>query len=561
MKLVECVPNFSEGRDSKIINSITSEIEQTEGATLLDVDPGQATNRTVVTFIGTPEGVEEAAFKAIKRAAELIDMQKHQGAHARMGATDVCPFVPVSGITIEECIQIARELAQRVATELGIPIYLYEDAATQPERQNLATIRQGEYEGLPEKLKDPAWQPDFGEPVFNARSGATVIGVREFLIAYNINLNTKITKIARSIGNTIREKGKFKRGPDKKLVRDEDGKKIRVPGLFQHCKATGWFIEEYGQAQVTMNLTNYKVTPPHLVLETVRDLAQDEGVVVTGSELVGLIPESAMLEAGRYYLQKQGASAGVPVEELIKVAVQSMSLDQLSPFDPQQKIIENRVRIDKLVAMPVRAFTDETSTDSPAPGGGSVSALGAALSAALSAMVANLTFSKKGFKDLQPVMEETAQAAQSLKDEFLQAIDLDTDAFNKVMAAFRLPRKSDEEKAIREKAVQAATCEATLVPFHVLEKIPKLLDLAELVIEQGNPNSLSDAGVANTFARSAAVGVYYNVMINLASISDEEFVQTLAQQAETLKKQIIEKANTLEEKVSQRLIDDLAAAE
>lgn len=557
MKLIECVPNFSEGRDLAIIDAITQEIKNTTGAKLLDVDPGAATNRTVVTLIGTPEAVKEAAFLAIKKASELIDMSKHSGAHARMGATDVCPFVPVSGVSVEECIQIAKELGEKVAAELDIPVYLYEMAATKPERQNLATVRQGEYEGLAEKLKDPNWKPDFGEPIFNEKSGATVIGVREFLIAYNINLNTKNAKIAKNIGNTIREKGKFKRDEKGKLVRDENGKKVRQPGLFKFCKSTGWYIEEYEMAQVTMNLTNYKITPPHIVLETVRELAAKAGTIVIGSELVGLIPKAAMINAGKYYLQKQGASAGVPEKELIKAAVRSMGLEQVAPFDPNSKIIENQFLSDNLAAMTLREFSDETSSDSPAPGGGSVSALGASLSAALTAMVANLTFTKKGFKELQPKMEEISLLSQSLKDEFLLAIDKDTEAFNNVMSAMRLPKKKDEDKIKRQKEIQLATREATLIPFSVLEKIMPILELAEQLIDEGNQNSLSDAGVAVSFARAAAIGTYFNVMINLPGITDKEFLSNLKDKAKELKNKIIEKSEFLETKVNEKLLEQL----
>ncbi|MBN2384354.1 glutamate formimidoyltransferase [bacterium] len=557
MKLVECVPNFSEGRDRSIIDAITAEIERTEGVKLLDVDPGKATNRTVVTFIGSPESAKRAAFRAIKRASELIDMSKHQGAHARMGATDVCPFIPVSELTMADCVQLARELGEEVARELSIPVYLYEEAATRPERRNLATIRSGEYEGLASKLEDPDWRPDFGEPVFNARSGATVIGAREFLIAYNINLNTRRALLARKIANTIREKGRPVRDEQGNFVYDAEGEKVMEPGIFEYCKATGWYIDEYQCAQVTMNLTNYHVTPVHIVLERVRELAIEYGVVVTGSELVGLIPKQAMLDAGIYYLQKQEACAGVTEEELIRVAIRSMGLDQLTPFDPRLKIIEYCFQQDVLVARTIREFTNETSSDSPAPGGGSVAALAGALSAALSAMVANLTFPKKKFKEVQPLMDEVALEAQKIKNFCLTAIDHDTAAFNKLMSAFALPKNTEEENTLRERSFQEATREAIRVPLSVLEQVPVLLELAEKVVRHGNPNSLSDAGVATLMARASALGTYYNVLINLAGISDPDYSRDMAEKAEQLKDSVEHKAHEIEQIVSGRLKEQL----
>ena len=435
MKLVECVPNFSNGRDLEKIKAITKEIESTSNVSLLDVDPGESTNRTVVTFIGTPEGVKEAAFKAIKKAADVIDMTQHSGAHSRMGATDVCPFVPVSGVSMEECVQIAQEVAERVADELGIPIYLYEEAARTPERKNLATIRAGEYEGLAEKLKDPVWSPDYGQPKFNPKSGATVIGAREFLIAYNINLNTSDRSLAHHIALNIREKGRAKRDAEGSIIRDQDGKAVIAPGKFKEVKAVGWYIEDYGIAQISINFTNYKISPPHLVFDEVIKEAEQIGLRVTGSELVGLIPKEALLMAGKHYLIKQNKSPGVPEEELIKTAVLSLGLNDVSPFDPQKKIIENQFKDieNSLLDLNLRQFANELSVDSPAPGGGSVAALCGALSASLSSMVANLTVGKKEYENVQMKVKDLAEQAQGFKDTMLRDIDLDTVAFNRVM--------------------------------------------------------------------------------------------------------------------------------
>jgi len=547
-KIVECVPNFSEGRDMNIINAIAKEIEEVEGVKLLDVDPGAATNRTVITFAGTPEGVKEAAFKAIKKAAELIDMRKHKGEHPRIGAADVVPFIPVSGVTMEECVQIAHEVAKRVAEELKIPVYLYEEAATKPERRDLANIRKGEYEGLAEKLKDPEWKPDYGEPVFNPKSGATVIGAREFLIAYNVNLNTRDKKLAHKIAKVIREKG-YK-------VKDEAGNKIQVPGKLKKVKAIGWYIEEYGIAQVSINLTNYKITPLWKVFETCEEEAQKIGLRVTGSEIVGLVPKQALLDVGRHYLKKQGKNPGVPEEELIHIAIKSLGLDDITPFDPQTKIIEYKLeepgerRLEKMV---LRDFVNELSTDSPAPGGGSVSALSGALSAALSSMVANLTHGKKGYEEHNELMEEIAVKAQELKDKYLQSIDEDTRAFNLVNGSFRLPKKTEEDKKIREKKIEEATKEATRVPLKVLEITQELLDLAEVVADKGNVNSVSDAGVAAIQARACAEGAYLNVIINLKGLSDQQFVGEVKNRAETLLREIQQKATDIYEKVKEKI--------
>jgi glutamate formiminotransferase/formiminotetrahydrofolate cyclodeaminase len=555
MKLVECVPNFSEGRDLEKIKAITKEIEASPLVTLLDVDPGESTNRTVVTFIGTPEGVKEAAFRAIKKAAEVLDMSKHKGAHSRIGATDVCPFVPVSGVTMEDCVQIAHQVGKRVASELDIPVYLYEEAAQKPERKNLANIRVGEYEGLPEKLKNPKWAPDYGKSVFNPRAGATVIGAREFLIAYNINLNTRDRSLAHHIALNLRERGRAKRDKNGKIIRDENGKASKVPGKFKDVKAVGWYIEDYGIAQISINFTNYKVSPPHLVFdETVKE-AETIGLRVTGSELVGLIPKEAMLMAGRYYLDKQGKSPGVPDEELIDIAVKSLGLEDVSPFDPQKKIIEYQFKEveDSLIDKNLREFANELSMDSPAPGGGSTAALCGALSSSLSSMVSNLTFGKKDYEDVQDKVKTWAMAAQELKDEFLRAVDLDTLAFNKVLDAFRMKKKTEEQKKERESAIQEATKEATLVPFSVLEMSLKALELAKNVALYGNKNSLSDAGVAGLTAQTAAEGAYYNVIINLPDIEDKQFKARMKRRATALKNKSVRMGDEIREIVRREL--------
>lgn len=532
-KLVECVPNFSEGRDRAIVDSITSEIEEVEGATLLDVDPGAATNRTVVTFVGSPDAAVEAAFRAIKRASELIDMSKHQGAHARMGATDVCPFVPVAEMTMDDCVELARRLGKRVGDELGIPVYLYEEAATKPERRNLAEVRAGEYEGLADKLANPEWKPDYGPAEYNARSGATVIGAREFLIAYNFNLNTREKKLAHKIALRIREKGRAKRDENGKMVRDENGTIVRTPGTLKSVRAVGWYIDEYGCAQISMNLTNYKVTPVHEAFDEVCRQSNEFGLRVTGSELVGLIPREAILEVGKHYLRKQGKTIGVPERELIHVAVMSLGLSDITPFNPDEKIIEYMIKPKELqlVDRTVSDFADEVSTDSPAPGGGSVAALAGALGAGLISMVGALTTEKKGFEDRFEEMEALGFESQVLKDQLLTALDEDTRAFNKVMEAGRARAKTPEAKAEKAARVDAATKEATLVPLGVLEGAAGVLSLAQEMAEKGNPNSLSDAGVGGLMAAAAAEGAYLNVLINLPGISDEEWVETIRSRA------------------------------
>jgi len=529
MKLIECVPNFSEGRDRGVIDAIAAEISATPGALLLDLDPGAATNRTVVTFVGGPEAVEEAAFRAIRKAAALIDMSRHRGEHPRMGATDVCPFVPVSGATMEDCVAIARRLGKRVGEELGIPVYLYEAAATRAERRSLADIRKGEYEALPEKLKDPAWAPDFGPARLHREAGATVIGAREFLIAYNVNLNTRDKKLANAVAQTIREAGKTKRAAD--------GTTTTVPGRFKECRAVGWYIEEFGRAQVSINLTNYNVTPLHDVFDACCEEAVKLGLRVTGSELVGLIPRAALLAAGDHYLAKQGKTTGIPEKERVHTAVLSLGLAELGPFEPTRKVVEYRYAGPPawLVSMTLRDFADELSSSSPAPGGGSVAALSGALSASLVAMVAALTWSKSGLEAVRPAMKALGADAQSLKDWFLDAVDRDTDAFNAVLAAMRMPKKSPEEIARRSGAIECANQGAAKVPLDVLEATIRALELTLRVVKDGNKNSVSDAGVAGATALAAAEGAALNVRINAPALTDRSVAaEFLARQAGAL---------------------------
>jgi len=538
-EIIECIPNFSEGCDLKIIQAITDAIQSISSIKLLDVDPGADTNRTVVTFIGSKSGVLEAAFAGIAKAAEVIDMRKHHGAHARLGATDVCPFVPISGVTEEECIELTKKLAKRVADELNIPVYLYEKSAQKPERTNLAAIREGEYEGLTEKLKNPEWKPDFGKPEFNVKSGATVIGVRDFLIAYNVNLNTRDAKLANDIALTIREKGRAKRDANGKIVKDANGETIYIPGIFKSVKAVGWYLEQYRLAQVSINLTNYAIAPPHEVFDEICRLAAEKGLRVTGSELVGLIPKEAMLIAGKYYLRKQNKSDGVTETELIRVAVQSMGMNEITPFDPQKKIIEFQVReFEKaLVDLSVRDFIDELSMDSPAPGGGSVSALCGALASGLISMVANLTYGKKGYERFNYRMNEIAGQTQELKDELLRLIDLDTAAFNRVMACYRMPKKSDDEKYARSIAIEEAMKQATLVPLEVMKTTQKTIHLMDFVVKHGNVNSISDAGVGALCAETAVKGAAMNVRINLISVTDEAFRSTIKSEVDDIEKE------------------------
>ena len=534
-QLVECVPNFSEGRDRKIIEAIADAVRAVADVKLLDVDPGADTNRTVYTFVGSPQGVAEAAFQAAKKAYELIDMTKHRGAHPRMGAMDVCPFVPVSGVTMEDCVAIAKEVGRRLGEELEVPVYLYEFAATSPERQSLAEIRAGEYEALEAKLSDPKWKPDFGPAKLKPRWGASVVGAREFLIAYNVNLNTRDKKLANEIALNIREGGRAKKDEKGNILKDEQGRTIKIPGKHKAVRAIGWYIDAYRQAQVSINLINYKITPLHLVFDSVCEEAEKMGLRVTGSELVGLIPLQPMLDAGRHYLRKQGKSPGVPQSELVETAIRSLGLDQLGPFDPQKKIIEyNFEKPRPLISLSTRGFVDEVSTESPAPGGGSVSALAGALSAALTAMVANLTVGKKEYQGVWQELSELSERAQEIKDRLLRAVDDDTEAFNDLMAAMRLPKATSEQKQEREAAIQQGYRKAAAVPLETAGACLEALKLSLAVAEKGNANSASDAGVAALMARAGVEGAALNVLINLPSIKDRALQDDFREKAETL---------------------------
>ncbi len=527
-KLIECVPNFSEGRDEKIIQQIADAVKSTDGVSLLDVDPGATTNRTVVTFVGNPEAAVEAAFRGIKKAAELIDMRKHKGAHPRMGATDVCPFIPVSNVSWEEAIKCAQKLGKRVGEELGIPVYLYEKAAKDKSRSNLAVIRAGEYEGFSEKIKQPEWKPDFGPAKFNEKAGATVIGAREFLVAYNVNLNTKSARRANSVAFDVREQGRFKTEdgtPSGKKVLDANGEPVREPGMLKHVKAIGWFVKEYGIAQVSMNLTNIDETPLHAAFDACVEAAIKRGLRVTGSEIVGMVPKKCLTDAGRYFLRKQKWSEGASDEELIDIAVRSMGLSELKPFDPKEKVIELKIQSDSksLVKMNLREFCNETLSDSPAPGGGSVAALMGALGASLGGMVANLSAGKRGWDDKLEYFSAWAVKAQKLKDELLFLVDEDTNAFNKVMDAFGLPKGSDDEKKARAAAIESATKYAAEIPLKIMETASKSYDLLAEMAEKGNPASVSDVGVGALATRACVEGAALNVRINLGQLKDEKF--------------------------------------
>ncbi|MEI6123161.1 MAG: glutamate formimidoyltransferase [Bacteroidota bacterium] len=535
-QLIECVPNFSEGNDMGIIKLITDQIETVEGVKLLDVDPGKATNRTVVTIVGTPDAIVEAAFRGIKKAAEVIDMSKHKGEHPRMGATDVCPFVPIAGITMEETVFFARKLAEKVGSELNIPVYCYENATFTADRRNLANCRSGEYEGLQKKLADPHWKPDFGPAHFNAQAGATAVGARDFLVAYNINLNTTSTRRANAVAFDIREKGRPQREGNQitsKIIKDADGKQIMIPGSLKACKAIGWFIEEYGIAQVSINLTNISITPVHVAFEESCKKAQERGMRVSGSELVGLVPLKAMLDAGKYFLKKQQRSVGVSDDELIKIAVKSLGLDDLKPFNPREKIIEYVLEDSdinkplKLVNLTCKAFANETASESPAPGGGSVSAYMGALGVSLATMVANLSSHKAGWDDRWEEFSVWAEKGQKIKDELIFLVDEDTNAFNKIMDAFGLPKNNDAEKVVRDSAIQDATRIATEIPFKTMEKALDSMQIIKAMAEIGNPNSVTDAGVGALCARSAVMGAYLNVKINASGLKDKAYVDDI----------------------------------
>lgn len=588
--LIECVPNFSEGRDKTIIKQITDEIEKVDGAKLLDVDPGPEMNRTVVTFVGSPAAVKEAAFNSIRKASELIDMRLHRGSHPRMGATDVCPFVPVSGISTNECIELSKEVAKRVGEELNIPVYLYEKSAQTPERENLAIIRQGEYEALEEKLKKSEWKPDFGPAKFNATAGATVIGVREFLIAYNICLNTRELLHATDIAFELREKGRSARSGNsdspfyfrKREVlkydkgkypcglddfvgksidetikhcsekheydlaellklnginpRKPEGESVKVPGKFKYCKAIGWMVPEYDRTQISINLTNYKVTSTHHVLEEARKLAAERGLIVTGSEIVGMIPYPSLLETGKYYLRKQGRSAGIPVRDILHTAVQSLGLTDVSDFNIDERVLGLPKNPDNaLVEMKVTDFVDEVSRESPAPGGGSIAAIAGALGVSLSSMVSNLTANKRGSEKVDNILNNAAEKCQEIKNALVKAVDDDTNAFNAYMDARRLPNKTPEEKQAREDAMQAGLKQAVMVPLGTAQKSFEAIEIADIVTRNGNPNSITDVGVGAQSAYTGVLGGIYNVLINLKDIKDQKFVDDMRKTCTDLK--------------------------
>jgi len=558
-RIIECVPNFSEGRRPEVIEAIAHSIRQLEGVKLLDVDPGKATNRTVITIAGAPEQVIEAVFQAIRTAASLIDMRQHQGEHPRMGATDVCPLIPIQGITMEETAAFAHQLAQRVGHELKIPVYMYESAATRPERKNLATIRAGEYEGFSKKMKDPDWKPDYGPDTFNVTAGATVIGARDFLIAYNVNLNTRSERRANSVAFDIREKGRVKRTGDPvhgEIVRDAQGEPVREAGMCQGVKAIGWYIEEYQMAQVSMNITDTKLTALHTAFDACVKSASARGLRVTGSELVGLVPLHVMLDAGRHYLRMQQLSEGVSEAELIHTAVRSMGLDELTPFDPKKKIIEYLLEEDqmkKLQELSLVGFAEMLASDSPAPGGGSAAAYVGALGAALGAMVGNLSANKKGWEEQQAFFSDWAVKGQAGRQKLLSLVDEDTNAFNALMTAFRMPKESDEEKKSRSIAIEQATMRAIDSPMNTVKTANDLFPMLYEMANKGNPNSVSDAGVGAVCAMAAVEGGWMNVMINLSGLKDKAKAETLKAEAN----QLMENAKMQKEKIVQLVISKM----
>ena len=544
-RIIECVPNFSEGRNKAVIQQITSAIEAVDGVKLLDVDPGEATNRTVVTFVGEPEAVLEAAFQGVKKAAEVIDMRNHKGAHPRMGATDVCPLIPIAGITLEECAELARQLAKRIADELHVPTYCYEAAAFTPERRNLAVCRAGEYEAIPEKLADPAKAPDFGARPYDesiARTGCTVVGARDFLIAVNFNLNTTSTRRANAIAFDVREKGRPERIGNPitgEIRRDENGKPVMIPGTLKGTKAIGWYIKEYGIAQVSMNITDINATPLHAAFDEVCRCAEARGVRVTGTEIVGLVPERALIDAGKHFLRKQHRSTGIPKEDILDIAIKSMGLSDLRPFEPKEKVIEylldaDKDGADKLTALTVKGFADETLRESPAPGGGSVAAYMGALGAALGTMVANLSAHKPGWDDRWEEFSRWADKGVELEAELLHLVDEDTEAFNRIMAAFGMPKNTDEDKRLRSEAIQKATLFAAKVPLETMKASFKAFEICKAMAETGNPNSVSDAGVGALAARAAVLGAGLNVKINASSLKDKAQAEALINEANNL---------------------------
>jgi glutamate formiminotransferase/formiminotetrahydrofolate cyclodeaminase len=530
-KLIECVPNFSEGVDLNIIKQITDAIESVDGIKLLNVDPGKATNRTVVTFVGEPDAIVDAAFAGIAKAAEIIDMSKHKGEHPRMGATDVCPLIPIAGITMEETVVYAKKLAERVGKHLNIPVYLYEEAQSNPARKNLSVIRAGEYEGFFTKIKEAAWKPDFGPAEFSAKSGATVIGARDFLVAYNVNLNTTSVRRANSVAFDVRENGR--------KVKNEKGEEIVQPGACKSVKAIGWFIEEYGIAQVSMNLTNINITPLHIAFDECVKSAHKRGMRVTGSELVGLVPLKSLTDAGKYFLEKQERSSGVSEKELVRIAIKSLGLDELSPFKPEERIIEYQLKDksdERLVSMTLSDFADETASESPAPGGGSIAAYIGALGVSLGTMVANLSSHKKGWDDRWEEFSKWAEKGQQLKKALVALVDEDTRAFNKIMNAFGLPKGTDAEKKARTDEIQAATKNAIEVPFKVMQLCYETMSVIKAMAVDGNPNSVSDAGVGALCARSGVIGAYLNVKINASGLKDQEFLNKILGEADKLVK-------------------------
>nr|WP_321451229.1 glutamate formimidoyltransferase [uncultured Carboxylicivirga sp.] len=560
-QLIECVPNFSEGCDMTIIEKITDEIKKIDGVKLIDVDPGQATNRTVVTMVGTPDEVCEAAFQAVKKAQELIDMRHHKGAHPRFGATDVCPLVPVANISMEETVEYAHKLAERIGTELNIPIYCYEFAAKEDKRKNLASCREGEYEAVPKRIGTAEWKPDFGPAEWNesvAKSGVTAVGARNFLIAYNVNLNTTSTRRANAIAFDVRERGRVKREGDSltgKIVKDEKGNPVMEPGMLKSVKGIGWFIEEYGVAQISMNLTDITVTPLHVAYDAVYERANARGVRVTGSEMVGVVPLQAMLDAGKYFLRKQERSTGIPEREIIKIAVKSMGLDELYPFDPDKKIIEYILKDDqkKLIDMNLTAFADETASESPAPGGGSISAYVGSLGAALGTMVANLSAHKRGWDDRWEEFSNWAEKGMAIQSELLRLVDEDTNAFNRIMDAFGLPKGTDEEKAARKQAIDDATRFAIEIPFKVMKKSYEAFEMIRAMAETGNPNSVSDAGVGALCVRSAVMGAYLNVKINASGLDDKSFVESILAEGKMIEEKAIKAEKEILEIVNQKI--------
>ena len=557
-QLIECVPNFSEGNNPAIIKALTDVIESVQGIRLLNVDPGYATNRTVVTFVGEPAQVLEAAFMAIKRASEIIDMRHHKGEHPRFGATDVCPFVPVSDITMEETVEYARILAKRVGDELAIPVYCYEFAAFEEKRRSLANCRAGEYEGLADKLKSEDWKPDFGPSTFNERSGAIAIGARNFLIAYNINLNTSSVRLANSIAFDVREAGRIKREGDPitgKIIKDEHGEPVRIPGTLKKVRAIGWYIKEYGIAQISMNLTDIETTPVHQAFDEVCERARDRGIRVTGSELIGMIPLQSILDAGKYFLRKQHRSVGIPDHEIIRIAVKSLGLDELAPFDPGKRIIEYllKEKNNHLIKLSLTEFSRETASDSPAPGGGSVAAYVGALGASLGTMVANLSSQKRSWDDRWEEFSDWAEKGKEYYEELLKLVDLDTKAFNQIMNAFQLPKETPDLKIARGNAIQSATRNAMEIPFRVMQTAFQSMEVIQAMAETGNPNSITDAGVGALCAATAISGAYLNVLVNAAGFDDKDAIRQMLVEAESIENLAKEKCREIQELVLKKI--------